>query len=314
MTRIQPAGAVSGAAVDAMGIGTSSVFGNFSTQEGIQYLSYARRSRSGKIKTRLMSKQNSAVAITLGTLAALTLVGMTTMNYGEVAFLPACLAALEDFAIMMLQPSLGTHFTVADLAEGLFVSISLAVLTTLIGVVIAFVLSLFAATNLSNKAVSTTVKAIMSFFRAVPTILWVLIFTVSIGLGPEAAVCGLLFHTVAYLVKAYSESFEEIDEGVLEALRSSGASWWQIVFGAVVPVKTSEMLSWTFIRFEINFGNAVAVGAVAGVGGLGYQLFMAGSFYMNIHEVGLIVYLCLVVAIVMEVVVTKLRKRYITQS
>lgn len=74
------------------------------------------------------------------------------------------------------------------------------------------------------------------------------------------------------------------------------------------------MLSWTFIRFEINFVNAVAVGAVAGAGGIGYQLFLAGSFYLNIHEIGLIVYLCLAVAVVLEVLATRLRKRYIVQK
>ena len=62
-----------------------------------------------------------------------------------------------------------------------------------------------------------------------------------------------------------------------------------------------------------NFVNAVAVGAVAGAGGIGYQLFLAGSFYYNIHEVGLIVYLCLAVAVVLEVAATQLRKRYIVQ-
>ena len=62
----------------------------------------------------------------------------------------------------------------------------------------------------------------------------------------------LLFHGIAYLTKAYSESFEEVDPGVVEALRASGASWWQVVFSAVVPEKLSEILSWTFIRFEIN--------------------------------------------------------------
>ena len=94
---------------------------------------------------------------------------------------------------------------------------------------------------------------------------------------------------------------------MLEALRASGASWWQVVFRGVVPEKVNEMLSWTFIRFEINFVNAVAVGAVAGAGGIGYQLFLAGSFYYNIHEVGLIVYLCLAVAVVLEVAATQLR-------
>jgi phosphonate transport system permease protein len=156
------------------------------------------------------------------------------------------------------------------------------------------------------------IKAVMSVFRAVPTILWVLIFTVALGLGPEAAVCGLLFHSIAFLVKAYSESFEEVDPGTVEALRASGASWWQTVFQAVVPEKTSEMLSWSFIRFEINFVNAVAVGAVAGAGGIGLQLFLAGSFYHNIHEVGFIVYLCLIVAAILEFIATQLRKRYLS--
>lgn len=168
--------------------------------------------------------------------------------------------------------------------------------------------------NLSNRVASNAIKAVMSLFRAVPTILWVLIFTVAIGLGPEAAVAGLLFHGIAYLTKAYSESFEEVDPGVVEALRASGASWWQVVFSAVVPEKLSEILSWTFIRFEINFVNVVAVGAVAGAGGIGYQLFLAGSFYYDIHEVGLIVYFCFAVAVALELLSTQLRKRLIVQN
>lgn len=274
---------------------------------------YVRKSRSGKIKTKSVNKADVAVRITLTSLALLTVFAMITMNYGKVNLVEAALAALTDFKTMMLEPGLAGHFTLQEVLSGLMVSICLAVLTTFIGSVIAFVLGLLAAVNLSKKKVSNLIKAIMSMFRAVPTILWVLIFTVAIGLGPEAAVIGLLFHSIAYLVKAYSESFEEIDLGALEALRACGASWWQIVFSAVVPEKISEMLSWTFIRFEINFVNAVAVGAIAGAGGIGYQLFLAGSFYYNIHEVGLIVYLCLIVAIVLEVIATQLRKHYIVQ-
>ena len=259
------------------------------------------------------SSSNVALGAVLAVLAAVTVFALTTMNYGKVAFPAAMAAAVDDFLTMMLQPGLGGHFTLPDVVEGLFVSLALALLTTFIGAVIAFVLGLLAASNLSNRAASNAIKVLMSVARAVPTILWVLVFSVAIGLGPEAAVIGLLFHSVAYLVKAYSESFEEVDAGVIEALRASGASWWQVVFQGVVPEKVNEMLSWTFIRFEINFVNAVAVGAVAGAGGIGYQLFLAGSFYYNIHEVGLIVYLCLAVAVVLEVAATKLRKRYLVQ-
>jgi phosphonate transport system permease protein len=269
------------------------------------------RNRHGLIRVRVLSKSNVMLGVVVTVLALLTVYTMLTMNYGKTPFLAAAQAMLKDFWVMMTQPYIDKHFSPGDVVEGLFISLGLAVLTTLVGAVIAFVLGLFAAANLSNRLVSNVIKAVMSFFRAVPTILWVLIFTVAIGLGPEAAVCGLLFHSVAFLVKAYSESFEEIDPGVIEALRASGASWWQTVFQAVVPEKTSEMLSWSFIRFEINFVNAVAVGAVAGAGGIGLQLFLAGSFYHNIHEVGFIVYLCLMVAAVLEFIATQLRKRYI---
>ena len=250
----------------------------------------ARTTRTGRIKTRRLNKPNAVLAATLGVLAAVTVLTFVLMDYGD------------------------TPLAVAAADAGLFTSLALATLTTVLGAVIAFVLGLLAAMNLSNRGVSNVIKAAMSLFRAIPTILWVLIFTVAIGLGPEAAVAGLLFHGVAYLTKAYSESFEEVDPGVVEALRASGASWWQVVFSAVVPEKLTEILSWTFIRFEINFVNAVAVGAVAGAGGIGYQLFLAGSFYYDIHEVGTIVYFCLAVALVLEVLSTQLRKRYLVQN
>lgn len=273
----------------------------------------ARRTRSGRLKVHVASASNISLWLVLIALAATTVFALVTMDYGKVVFGVAMASAAEDFAQMMLQPGLAGHFTLPDVVEGLFVSLALALLTTFIGAVVAFVLGLLAASNLSNRATSNVIKMIMSVFRAVPTILWVLVFSVAIGLGPEAAVMGLLFHSIAYLVKAYSESFEEVDPGVIEALRASGASWWQVVFRGVVPEKMNEMLSWTFIRFEINFVNAVAVGAVAGAGGIGYQLFLAGSFYYNIHEVGLIVYLCLAVAVVLEVAATWLRKRSAVQ-
>ena len=154
----------------------------------------------------------------------------------------------------------------------------------------------------------------MAIIRSIPTILWVLVFTVAIGLGSEAAVLGISFHSVAYLVKSYSESFEEIDGGVIEALRASGASFWQVVFQAITPATITKLLSWTFIRLEINFTNAVAVGAFAGAGGIGFQLYQAGSRYYNLHEVGVIVYVCLIVAFVLEFVSVRLRKKYILQD
>ena len=151
----------------------------------------------------------------------------------------------------------------------------------------------------------------MSFIRAIPTILWVMVFSVVANIGVEAAVIGMTFHSVAYLVKAYSESFEEIDSGIIEALKSTGASFWQIIFCAIFPSTITSILSWTFIRFEINFTNAVLVGAAAGAGGIGYDMFMAGTMYFDIQEIGVFVYLIFSVAIILEFISYFLKKNYL---
>lgn len=271
----------------------------------------ARATRTGKIKTKVMNKPNIILKSVVIVLAIVTIYAFVRMDYGNASLLNAFIDACTDFATMVFTPRLDGHFSVEELIEGLFITLALALLATLGGAVIAFILGLLAASNLSNRVVSNVIKVLMSVARAVPTILWVLVFTVAIGLGAEAAVIGMLFHSVAYLVKAYSESFEEVDAGVLEALRATGATWWQVVARGVIPEKLNEMLSWTFIRFEVNFVAAVVVAGMAGSGGIGYALFLAGNFYFDIHEIGFIVYMCLAVSVVLEIVATKLRKRYI---
>jgi phosphonate transport system permease protein len=57
-----------------------------------------------------------------------------------------------------------------QLLELLLVTLSLAFLTTLIGGIIAIILGLFAAKNLTNSKVSNTIKSLVAVVRAVPTV------------------------------------------------------------------------------------------------------------------------------------------------
>ena len=86
-----------------------------------------------------------------------------------------------------------------------------------------------------------------------------------------------------------------------------GAGFWQIVFQAVVPSSISYLVAWTFMRFEINFTNAVAMGAAAGAGGIGYNLYMAGSFYFDLHEMGILTYVVVIAVVILEAVSTKIK-------
>jgi phosphonate transport system permease protein len=69
------------------------------------------------------------------------------------------------------------------------------------------------------------------------------------------------------------------------------------------------MVAWTFLRFEINFTNAIAVGAAAGAGGIGFDLFMAGNFYFDLRELGSITYIVIAAVILLELVATKVKER-----
>lgn len=270
----------------------------------------------GKIRLTSIARRNWAVQGTLAVLVGLTVVTFVRMQFGNVDLGRATSQAFSDFAAMMFQPALDPplgagHFTWATVFESAVVTIAVSLVCTVLSAIVSFFLALAASENLSSPIVSNIVKGFVAVIRSVPTILWVLVFTVAIGLGSEAAVLGISFHSIAYLTKSYSESFEEIDVGVIEALRASGANFWQMVFQAICPATITKLISWTFIRFEINFTNAVAVGAFAGAGGIGFQLYQAGTRYYNLHEVGVIVYVCLAVAFVLELVSVRLRNRYI---
>lgn len=266
-----------------------------------------RRESESKIKVKPFNKSKLAVRLTLATLVLLSVYGFVTFDYKGIDIAAALSSMLMTVRTMFLEPALN-HFTFGEALKQVMITLGLAFLTTVLGAVIALFLGLLAARNLSSDAVSGLIRAFVTLIRAVPTVLWVLIFAVAAGLGSVAAVIGMTFHSVSYLVKAYSESFEEMDEGVIEALKASGANWWQIVFQAVLPSSSTYLISWTFMRFEINFAVALAMGAAAGAGGIGFDMFMASSFYYDVREIGSITYFILAFAVLLELLSTRIKK------
>jgi ABC-type nitrate/sulfonate/bicarbonate transport system permease component len=171
-----------------------------------------------------------------------------------------------------------------------------------------------ATTTRLHPWLSLPARGIASVFRNIDVSAWALILLFSFGQSSYTGYLALFFVTfgfivrsAGYLIKAYSESFEEIEPGVLEALRASGASWWQTIFQAVVPASASALLSWTFVRFEINFSTAIAMGATAGAGGIGFDMFMASAFYLDLRELGAFTYAILAFAMLLELGATRLK-------
>lgn len=251
-----------------------------------------------------LDKSTLLIRVTLSVMAFLSVYALIDFDYKNMDILEAVGGTLDNLFVMFITPGM-KHFTFMEAMHELLITVGLAILTTVLSSILALFLGLLGAQNLTNAVIANAVRSFVSFIRAVPTVLWVLIFAVAAGLGSVAAVIGMSFHAIGYLAKAYAESFEELDKDVIEALTASGANWWQIVFQAVLPSSLTYLISWTFLRFEINFTNAVAMGAAAGAGGIGFDLYMAGGHYFNLHEVGFTTYCILVVALLLEFSTTR---------
>lgn len=266
------------------------------------------RKPNGKIKIGAENQSNTVIKVLVATLLGLTVLAFLTFDYKEIDLFQAISDTGHNIRTVFVQPQL-TRDTVTGVLYQLLITFCLGALSTLFGAILAFFCSLLCAKNIANPMIANVMKAIVALIRAVPTVLWVLIFAVSAGLGGVAAVVGLTFHSFAYLTKVYAESIEEMDGGTIEALRASGANFWQIVFQAVIPATMSYFVAWTFMRFEINFTNAVAMGAAAGAGGIGFNLFMAGNFYFDLNEMGFLTYVVVIAVIILEFISTKIKAK-----
>lgn len=166
------------------------------------------------------------------------------------------------------------HFDLSNWKEVLlaaFESISVAALSTILSAIAAFFVSFFAATNISNNIISKIIKGIAAWIRAVPTTIWTLIFVAYLGLGAFPGVLGLSLHSFAYLVKAFSQSIEEVRIESIDAIRATGASWIMVISKAIVPSTITALISWVALRFEINVAQSSILGFV-GAGGIGQQV------------------------------------------
>jgi phosphonate transport system permease protein len=161
------------------------------------------------------------------------------------------------------------------LAAAAVETIQVAIVGTVFGVVLSAILAIFAARNVSPLGpLSWTIKAFAAFVRAVPSLVWALLFIVAVGLGPTPGILALAINSTGMLVKAYAENIEELPMGPIEALRASGASSVQIAFQAILPSIMHAFIAWSVFRFDINLRYAAILGIV-GAGGIGWELTRA---------------------------------------
>jgi phosphonate transport system permease protein len=114
-------------------------------------------------------------------------------------------------------------------------------------------------------------RGTMSTIRAIPAIVWLLIYIPILGISPATGVLAIATDTIGNLGRLFTDELEEIDDGPIEAIRSTGGSRAQVVIFGMLSQVTNSFIAWTLYILEINTRIAITLG-VLGVGGLGMYI------------------------------------------
>ena len=124
------------------------------------------------------------------------------------------------------------------------------------------------------KAIHTILGFVVNVFRSIPFIILMIFlipvtrFIVGTTIGSEAAIVPLVVAAAPFVARMVESSIKEVDDGVVEAARSMGASTPQIIWRVLLPEARPSLLIGSAITVAAIFGYAAMAGFIGG-GGLG---------------------------------------------
>src|SRR6185369_13322998 len=175
-----------------------------------------------------------------------------------VSFLPPSTSA--DFLGLLLQATLQTlAIATAGIALSLLIAVPLALAVT----------HSLSVSRIGpgrgrwlSEGVRIVVRAVLAVLRAIPEVVWALVFVRALGLGPGAGVLALAITYGGMLGKVYTEILESGDTRSARALLEAGSPRVGALFYALVPSTAQELASYTVYRWECAVRASVVMGFV----------------------------------------------------
>ena len=158
-----------------------------------------------------------------------------------------------------------------------------------------------------RAAASRVVLAFLGFLRAIPDLVWGLLFVTAVGLGSLAGTLALMVSYAGMLGRVYADAFADVDPRPLEALQAVGATRAQIFLRGIWPQARPTVTAYTLYSFECCVRAASVLGFV-GAGGIGYEI----SLSMRLFDYGQV--MTLILAFVLLLASTDAVSRHLRRS
>ncbi|RJQ40591.1 MAG: phosphonate ABC transporter, permease protein PhnE [Anaerolineaceae bacterium] len=209
------------------------------------------------------------------------------------------------------EPQLSEELTLS--VEKMIETIIIGMMATFFGVILSIPISFLAARNLMSqnfltKSIYYFVRTVLNVIRSIEPLIWAIIATIIVGLGPFAGILALTIHSIAALAKLYSEAIESIDQGPIEAVQATGANWLQTIVYAVIPQIIPPFVSFTIYRWDINIRMSTVIGFVGG-GGIGF-LLQQWIRLLDYKAAGIAVWFIAITVMILDYVSAEIREKY----
>ena len=187
-------------------------------------------------------------------------------------------------------------------------TVDIALFGTLVGIVVALPLALLAAANMTpSRLAYYAARGIIGFTRAVPDLVWALLFVTAVGLGPFPGGLALGVHSIGMLGRLFAETIEQMDMAPIHALELTGARRLQVFSHGIIPTILPSLLGISLYRLDENIRSSLVLGFV-GAGGIGFQLLTAMNLFQY-QEVSLLLIIIFVIVLSAERISAALRER-----
>src|SRR5699024_7893015 len=217
-------------------------------------------------------------------------------------------STLETLRRLFIEPLINTdnYDKYSEYIGYMLETIAIAYAGILVATILAVPVGFLAARNVGGRF-SYIGKALLNAIRAIPELIFAIIFVASVGIGPYAGVLAISINSVGMIGKLYAEVIESIDEEPLEAIRASGGNRIQVIWYGVLPQALPECVSYSLYRFEIDVRASTVLGIV-GAGGIGAPLSLA-TWQRNWEDVGMILIVVVVFVSIIDILSGQIRKR-----
>ncbi|MBQ1443964.1 MAG: phosphonate ABC transporter, permease protein PhnE [Renibacterium sp.] len=193
--------------------------------------------------------------------------------------------------------------------SAMLLSVQMAWIGTLIGIVVSFPLGFLATAGISAGWLAWPLRGLFALIRAVPEVVIAILILSVTGLTPFTGALALGIGSIGTLGKWGYESFEAVDQGPLEAVRSAGGSRLDLMRWGIWPSAQAEVFSFWLYRFEINVRASAILGLI-GAGGIG-KMLQDNVQFRNWDAVGMLLIVVIVVTIVIDQLSGLLRQRIV---